>query len=408
MAWWATPTVTGATCYCTPPTRWATCATRAVRRHGSHRGRHSPLRPCAPFSLTAALQCVCGTGATVELSCSRTDVRTSVVDHGDGTYELAWRSRSCGTSEVGVTIGGAHIAGSPCKMKMHATRPDLAKTVRRQQRLNTLAARAAAALVAAARTAWQFVPRYSSRQLVASSVNRAASRRLRRCEQVIDGEGIRNAHAGKDSRFVCHFFDGYANTATPGSEVRLGLALVSEATKKAGTVPELSTVQSHPFTSTVVSKGEVEVTYIATAAGGNELHIWCDLLSSVDDASAADSAAERPLKRVMLLGSPFALSVFSGKGHLSNSEVSGYVRDAESLEKPGGKHNPRLLPEYQEDLQTILVGDTLLIRPKILDEYGNPAKLPDGALSVSHQLPDGSTEPVLVVPQTRGGLTTYS
>ena len=57
----------------------------------------------------------------------------------------------------------------------------------------------------------------------------------------------------------------------------------------------------------------------------------------------------------------------------------------------------------------VVAGDVVLIRPKILDQFGNPALLPEGALSVLHEMPDGNQDPVpmVVQPQTRGGLTTY-
>ena len=57
----------------------------------------------------------------------------------------------------------------------------------------------------------------------------------------------------------------------------------------------------------------------------------------------------------------------------------------------------------------ILAGDSVLIRPKILDQFGNPSQLPEGALSVLHEFPDGTQDPtpMVVQPQTRGGLTTY-
>ena len=106
-------------------------------------------------------------------------------------------------------------------------------------------------------------------------------------------------------------------------------------------------------------------------------------------------------------GSPFLLSVFSGKGNLGNSEVLGYSRESEAVDKPGGKHNARYLPEYASDMTALIAGDNVLIRPSILDEFGNPSKLPDDVLTVFHQLPDGTREPVVVQPQTRGGLTTY-
>ena len=264
------------------------------------------------------------------------------VDNADGSYGLAWRSVYCGTSEVSIMINGTHINGSPTEMRLTSTRPDVSKTE-------------------------------------------------------LSGEGLSDAHAGKDALFVVHFVDGFLNTAQPGDELQLGMALVTEALAKSGNRPDLTVAESHSHKTTWVEEGRLQISYVATIAGGNELHVWCDQKDTEKGGSV----------RVSLPGSPFSLSVFSGKGNLGNSEVTGYSRDAEALDKPGGKHNPRFLLEYGNDLTRLISGDLVLIRPDILDEFGNPAKLPDDALSVTHQLPDGSREPILVQPQTRGGLTTY-
>ena len=90
-------------------------------------------------------------------------------------------------------------------------------------------------------------------------------------------------------------------------------------------------------------------------------------------------------------------------------QVTGYHRESESADKPGGKWSIRVTPEYQTDPQVVVAGDVVLIRPKILDQFGNPALLPDGALSVVHEMPSGETDPspMVVQPLTRGGLTTY-
>ena len=108
-------------------------------------------------------------GATVVVTCSNKDVKTSCEDNGDGSYNLAWRSRYCGTSEVSVQIQGVHIKGSPCPLTLRSTQPDLYKTT-------------------------------------------------------IDGEGITKAHAGKDAKFNIYFVDGYNNVSTPGSTYALDCA----------------------------------------------------------------------------------------------------------------------------------------------------------------------------------------
>ena len=281
-------------------------------------------------------------GANVVLSCTNKSVTTSCVDNGDGSYGLAWRSVYCGVSEVTIMINGAPVQGSPAKMRLTSTRPDVSKSE-------------------------------------------------------LDGNGLSEAHAGKDTQFIVKFVDGFLNIAQPGAELQLGIALINEASLKTGN-PDLSTIPSHPFTSAWIEEGKLQVTYIATVAGGNDLHVWCD---------RTDVDVDKEPSRAPLPGSPFSLSVFSGKGNLEKSEVIGYSRDAEVAEKPGGKNNARYLSDYASDHTKLIAGDCVLIRPSILDEFGNPAKLPDDALSVTHQLPDGMSEPIIAQAQTRGGLTTY-
>ena len=277
-------------------------------------------------------------GAEVEVSCSNADVKTGCIDNGDGSYSLFWRSTSTGISEASIMIHGLHINGSPTQVQLTSNQPDVSKAELR-------------------------------------------------------GDGLTTANAGKDAHFVVTFHDWYDNVAQPGPELRVGMALVSEAVLKTGGQPDVNALEPHSCKTSWVKEGHLQVSYIATIAGGNHLFVWCD--------------HEGKDGREPLPGSPFLLSVFSGKGNLSNSEVIGHTRDAEAAEKPGGKHNARLLDDYISNPASLISGDCVLIRPKILDEFGNPSKLPEDALTVYHQLPDGSRESILVQPQTRGGLTTY-
>ena len=60
----------------------------------------------------------------------------------------------------------------------------------------------------------------------------------------------------------------------------------------------------------------------------------------------------------------------------------------------------------------IIAGDSVVLRPQICDELGNPAALPEGALDVHIIFPDGASQdlhsPSLkFFTQTKGGVTTY-
>ena len=152
-------------------------------------------------------------GANVMVSSSSKSVTASCVDNNDGSYSLAWRSVYCGTSEVSIMINGALVQGSPALMRLTSTKPDVSKTE-------------------------------------------------------LSGEGLSEAHAGKDSHFFVHFVDGYLNTAQPEAELQLGMKLVTEASLKNGSSPDLTLTPSHPFKSTWIEEGKLQVTYIATIAGG--------------------------------------------------------------------------------------------------------------------------------------------
>ena len=369
------------------------------------------------FSMKTADKCanLCDRGGgKVECKCLDKNVTTSVVDNNDGTYTLSLRSKYSGTSEVHVTIDGMHVRGSPASMKLTSTQPDLERTV---------------------------------------------------CL----GEGLQHASAGKPTTFRVRFVDEHGNTATPGSGLKMGLALVPEAAPRSELVPkkgnsthvakkaaitaaELQTLTEHAFESKWVAEGELEIEFVGTTAGFNDLYVWAvdtpkpiklakasggdkgattkrqassgaaekrnqsTLIggsSSSDIASAAVPLDPRMRMRILLPGAPFSLAISSGKGNIANSHVAGFVRES-AAEKVngislGGKWLLRQTVEYQSDTSMVIAGDTVLIRPKILDQFGNPALLPEGALAVLHEMPDGTQDgqPMVVQPQTRGGLTTY-
>ena len=59
------------------------------------------------------------------------------------------------------------------------------------------------------------------------------------------------------------------------------------------------------------------------------------------------------------------------------------------------------------DAKVLAAGDTIAIKPQIFDQFGNVAVLPEGALKVTHERPDGGHEPVAFATQSRGGVQTY-
>ncbi|KOO29609.1 actin binding protein [Chrysochromulina tobinii] len=273
------------------------------------------------FSMKTADKCanLCDRGGgKVECKCLDKNVTTSVVDNNDGTYTLSLRSKYSGTSEVHVTIDGMHVRGSPASMKLTSTQPDLERTV---------------------------------------------------CL----GEGLQHASAGKPTTFRVRFVDEHGNTATPGSGLKMGLALVPEAAprselvskkgnsthvakKAAITAAELQTLTEHAFESKWVAEGELEIEFVGTTAGFNDLYVWAvdtpkpiklakanggdkgattkrqassgaaekrsqsTLIggsSSSDIASAAVPLDPRMRMRILLPGAPFSLAISSGKGNIA-------------------------------------------------------------------------------------------
>ena len=77
------------------------------------------------LSLTALrVRTVDTQGAASEKShASDSTVQCSVVDRGDGSYELLWACHRAGTFPIDVLIGPYHVGGSPMKLTVRPARP---------------------------------------------------------------------------------------------------------------------------------------------------------------------------------------------------------------------------------------------------------------------------------------------
>ena len=58
-------------------------------------------------------------------ACTSSEVVCNVVDEGNGSYELQWRSKLSGVFSVKVFIGATQVSGSPIKIKLTSTIPEL-------------------------------------------------------------------------------------------------------------------------------------------------------------------------------------------------------------------------------------------------------------------------------------------
>lgn len=279
--------------------------------------------------------CVQG-GAAVLATCELEEIEVAVNDRGDGTYQVVWKSNKSGTFQSKISIGGENVKGSPVHIQLVSKTPELSKSD-------------------------------------------------------LFGPGLREAVAGKVNTFHICFVDLYGNHAIPGDEFQFGLAILKDKEKLTQAVP-------HPFEGHWVRpeeaktdrklnvEGEIyELTYVATAAGSCELHIWCDPKDSGE--------------RIAFPGSPFQIHVDPGEASPEVSNVDGWTKEARGVDKHG--------KVIQTDATKIIAGDNIFLRPQILDEFSNTAALPEGWLEVTLKTPDELTMPLTYTPSIRGGVTTY-
>lgn len=276
-------------------------------------------------------------GANLKAHCDLEEVEVTVNDRKDGTYQLVWKSSKSGLFESKVTINGESVIGSPARIKLVSTTPELSKST-------------------------------------------------------LFGKCLSKAVAGQESIFHISFVDLYGNHAVPTPEFRFGLALLKDKEK-------LAQADEHAFEGRWVTletakalevKPEVEgefyeLTYVATAAGAHELHVWCDPKDNGE--------------RIPFPGSPFQLAVQPGIASPEVSNVDGWTKESRGVDKHG--------KVIQTDTTKIIAGDNIFLKPQILDQFGNTAALPEGWLEVTLQMPDGMTMPLQYTPSVKGGVTTY-
>lgn len=126
--------------------------------------------------------------------------------------------------------------------------------------------------------------------------------------------------------------------------------------------------------------------YTATIAGGCELHIW--------------SETKNEGARTAFPGSPYHLTATAGRASPAASLVDGWVKVFK--EEKGDKHG-----KHGSDTSALHAGDMVALRPQVFDEDRNPAQLPEGAMKVLLQLPDGTELEVQCTQQVKSGQTTY-
>ena len=87
----------------------------------------------------ATLSCLCESEDDLWLrtggsSSDNGKLNAKSTDHGNGKYTIVWHGERTGTFLVSVTIGGLHVVGSPMRLKLTSTIPDLTKCLTDVQR----------------------------------------------------------------------------------------------------------------------------------------------------------------------------------------------------------------------------------------------------------------------------------
>ena len=159
--------------------------------------------------------CIVG-GALVKLLVEEDDVETEVVDRGDGTYQLRWKSKLSGHFKTHITIDGEDVIGSPTSFSLTSSTPALSNSS-------------------------------------------------------LKGDGLKTAVAGKPTTISIKFVDQYSNTALPGKDFQFGMSIGKDKDKLAHAKPHAFEGQWEPGET-----GIYFLTYKPTQAGTCELHVWCD------------------------------------------------------------------------------------------------------------------------------------
>ena len=217
---------------------------------------------------------------------------------------------------------------------------------------------------------------------------------LSRCD--VDGDGLSHAIAGEPASVRIKFYDSFGNIACPGDNCRLGIGMASDKKK-------LQDIKALPFEGKWTSddSGEYVLTYRAAKAGHTELHVWYE-------------SRERS-ERLALPNSPFNLQVVSGLPNATKSQIQGWTKEqrgppdkAHTTKPKQGANSTSSGDAVEQEDMKITAGDQVLMRPMILDEFGNQAQLAEGTLSVNLVKPDGSDTPLgLVTTHVKGSSLPY-
>ena len=203
----------------------------------------------------------------------------------------------------------------------------------------------------------------------------------------LSGSGLSSAVAGIPNHFRVKFFDQFTNSALPGSMSNFGLALL-----KSGEKNKEAKVHEHTIQLVDEETGEYEFTYTAAKDGTFDLHVW------------SEDLATGKSERIPFPNSPFHCIVAAGPASPQKSYVEGFTKESRAVDKHG--------KALQQETNSIIAGDAVVIKPQICDDLGNAAALPEGSLDVNIVFPDGTshdlgTSSLKFTMQSKGGITVY-
>lgn len=191
----------------------------------------------------------------------------------------------------------------------------------------------------------------------------------------LDGPGLHAAVAGQPQIFRIHMVDAFGNPCRPDPTFRFGVAMEHETKKKMKVADvRLATFEGRWLDD---QRGTHEISLIPTASGNSELHVWADPSGSGE--------------RLPLNGSPFMVPVTPGKPTAHTSFVDGYAKDIKNQEL--GKKKLTVAEQKLLEQGSVTAGDTVTVRPVLLDAYGNGTTLGEdeqGLLTSKVVMPDGS------------------
>ena len=317
-------------------------------------------------------------GATVKIDNSNPNAESHCEDHQDGTYTITWTCKVRGSFESKVSINKEQVQGSPVRIQLTSSTPEVSKTI-------------------------------------------------------VSGSGLKSAVAGQPSQILLTFVDIFGNACSPNKNFTIGLAMAEAA--MVNSKNKLNEMQFHSnYTSTWrdAATGEMEVTYVPSVAATCELHLWWARseqptyeLTATDDGAIANSAGA--LERTPFPGSPFSVHVVSGEPVAECSYLAGWSV-SESKTRTGGKEGksksteakpqaPAPAPEPSANSSnngglgatSPVAGGSVSVRIHGVDKFNNTAVMQENDIVALVVSPNGTETPLSILggakttPQQKDG-----